>query len=197
MDKKKKILLFLILLWAVIFVIVQLNSRVEVNVQTKTTAQTYTQKPLRLPVESSNPLSLNYPENSLKLVKKDLFGELVRPDIELQKQEKERKKVVTIQAPPLPVLPEEPKPKMQEKEEPLNELKDIQLMGIFKKDGVRTAFFKKSNDIKAFKTGDILFNTTLKIAEVDENSVILVDEKGKMKKLTVEKEVKDAKDSKK
>jgi len=197
MDKKKKILFFLILLWAVIFVIIQFNNRKDVNIKIKTDAQTHTQKQLSSPVESPGSINLNYPEISLKLIKKDLFGELIRHDIELQKREKERKKVVTIQAPPLPILPQEPKPVIKEMEEPFNELKDIKLMGIFKKDGVRTAFFKKNDDIKAFKEGDVLFNTTLKIVEVDENSVILLDEKGKKKTLTVEKEVKDAKDAKK
>jgi hypothetical protein len=186
MDKKKTLLIFLILLWIVIFIVIQFDNTKEVNVQIKNNAQTNAQKQPILP-NFSNSLSINYPEVSLRLVKKDLFGELVRPDIEKQKQEKERKKVVTLQVPPLPILPEEPKPKIQEKEEPINELKDIQLIGIFKKDGIRTAFFKKSNDVKAFKAGDVLFNTTLKIAEVDENSVILLDEKGKKKTLTVEK----------
>lgn len=194
MDKKKKLLLILIGIWIIVFIIMQFNGG---EVKTVTVnKQGLNQKTMKeSKIKPSE--TLKYPEITLNITKKDLFGELIRPDLEQKKKETEKKKLVSIQAPPMPILPEEPKPVAKEKEESIDEMKDIILMGIFRKDGKKMAFFKKNRDIKSFQRDEKLFNTSLKIAEIEENSVILIDGKGKKLTLTVEKEVKDAKEIKK
>lgn len=197
MDRKKRILFYLVGLWILIFIIVQYTG----SLTTKSENKPIVQKSLN----NASPLKDNvykqkeysYPEISLKITNKDLFGELLRPDLEQKKQEAERKKIVSIQAPPLPPLPSEPKPKIQDKEPVIDELKDITLMGIFKKDDKYISFFKKDRDIKSFKQGDKIFNTSFEILKIEGTEVILTDEKGNKRIISVEKEVKDGKDKKK
>ncbi|MCX7770088.1 MAG: hypothetical protein N2202_03285 [Proteobacteria bacterium] len=191
MDKKKKILLSLVGLWILIFIIIKYNGNIMRGNQSSLTKE----KPINFTAKEKGVdiRNVRYPENSLKITNKDLFGELVRPDLEQKKLEEERKKVVTIQAPPLPPLPVDPKPKVIEKEPVIDELKDISLMGILKKENKEFAFFKKDRDIRSFKRGDKIFNTNYIVTSIEQNDVILVDDKGTKRILTVEKEVKDAK----
>lgn len=197
MDRKKKILFYLIGLWILIFIIIQYNG----NMAEKKETKVLTQKSINQISIGNDKVAIqkkySYPELTLKITNPELFGELLRPDLEQKKQEAERKKVVTIQAPPLPPLPLEPKPKTQDKEPAIDELKDITLMGILKKDNKNIAFFKKDRDIKSFRIGDKIFNTNFVISRIEGVEVILTDEKGSTRILSVEKEVKDAKDKKK
>lgn len=197
MDRKKRILFYLIGLWVLIFIVSYYNG----NMVGKTEMKKDVQK-------ISNQASLEddflikkreypYPELTLKITNKELFGELLRPDLEEKKQESERKKVVTVPLAPLPPLPAEPKPKMHEKEPAVDELKDIVLLGVLKKDDKDIAFLKKDRDIKSFRVNDKIFNTSFVISRIDGAEVILIDEKGNKRILSVDKEVKDAKDKKK
>ncbi len=195
MDSKKKLLLYLIGLWIIVFIIIQYNGNITLKSVNKTTVQKGVNKDYS-PQEFKGK-TYNYPEISLKITNKDLFGELLRPDLDQKKQETERKKATPIHTPPLPPLPVEPKPKIQDKEPVIDELKDVILMGILKKDDKYIAFFKKDRDIKSYKQKDRIFNTGFEILKIDDTEVILLDDKGNKRILTVEKEVKDAKDKKK
>lgn len=197
MDREKKILFYLFVLWILIFIIIQYNGSITMKSETQSVVKKNVSKNSLTHENILKEKEYNYPEISLKITNKDLFGELLRPDLEQKKSEAERKKVVTIQTPPLPPLPVEPKPKVQEKEPVIDELKDVMLMGILKKDDKHIAFFKKNRDIKSFKQGDKIFGTSFEILKIEDTEVVLKDDKDNKRILTVEKEVKDAKDKKK
>lgn len=190
MDKKKKIFIALIVVWVIVYILVHFtNNKTNVVNETKNFERTSKQKVTQKNIAEKK----EYPPLKLAITRKDLFNELYRPDLEAKKKEIEKKKTMAIPAPPLPLLPEEPKKKQTEKEEDVDTLKEITLMGIFNKEGKDIAFFKKNRDIKTVREGEKVFDSTFVVERIDKSSVTLKDEKGKIRTITVEKEVKDVK----
>lgn len=143
--------------------------------------------------EARTTKDVKYPELRLSLTKKNLFTSPLQT-IEDQKKEQETKKVITIPAPPMPILPE-PK-KVEEKEKSLEKqdpLADITLVGVLDKKSKKVAFIKQKREIKPFLVGEPLFDTKFFVEKIGANVVILKNAANEERKLEIIKEEKDDK----
>ncbi len=189
MERKKLIALLLGLLWLILltdrFFLSQKETPPPISEVKKDSLH-------RAASDSKKVSDITYPTLRLSITRKNLFSSPIQPIGEKQ-PEKETKKVITLPAPPLPILPE---PKAEVKEpvvEKQDELKDVSLIGVLDKKTKKMAFIKYKKEIKPFHEGEAVFNTNFFVEKIGVNMVILKSTSKEERKLEIEKEEKDDK----
>ncbi len=189
MERKKKIAISLAVIWAFLIIIRLFSSGDErKRLVTATTERATRQIDVRVQNRA-----VKYPELKGFSVKKDLFSDLIGKTKDNASVDKEKKQEIKA-APPLPVLPEQPKiVKVENTVEKIDPLKDIILIGILDKKSKRLAFIKKGNDIKSFSRNDKIFDTDYRIDRIGKTEVQLINDGGDFRILKLDKEVADDK----
>lgn len=187
MNRKVIIAIILALVWAILLVDRVFFSKGNVMpnyVATKPMVQ-------RREKEEKNK-EVTYPELKLTITNKALFQSPLQ-SLEERKVEKSEKKVITLPAPPMPILPE---PKEVQREEPKvipDPLADISLIGVLDKKSKKVAFIRKKKEIRPFYEGEPLYDTNFFVDKIGINVVILKSASMEERKLEIEKEAKDEK----
>lgn len=188
MNKKKIVAIVLGLFWAILLIERFYLSSKELVLQTDSVAPQQ-----RTELQTRNTKEISYPELRLSLSRKGLFTSPFQT-IEEQNREKETKKVITLPAPPLPILPEPKTPQEKEKVvEKEDVLKDIDVVGVLDKKSKKVAFIKQKKEIKPFYVGEQVFNTKFFVEKISANVVILKNNQNEEIKLEIIKEEKDEK----
>jgi|GEM_PF-3624991 len=188
MNKKKLIAILLGLIWLILlidrFFLSDNKSAYQPSLQG-------TRQTIQKDEKSANTKKdVTYPQLRLALTRKDLFSSPFQTMAEKQ-AEKETKKVITLPAPPLPILPEPKKPEQTQKpEEKQDPLKELSLIGVLEKRPKTLAFIKYKKEIKPFSTGQSVFDTNFFVEKIGVNVVILKNKANEEIKLELEKEEK-------
>lgn len=187
MNRKKIIAIVLGLVWLILII-----DRIYMSGKEKTMQLTQSSTTKRREETPAQRRDISYPPLSFSIKRTNLFADAFLP-VEDKKTEKEAKKVITLPAPPLPIIPEPQM--MQEKniEEIHDQFKDISVIGVLDKKTKKMAFIKYNKEIKPFFNGDFVFDTQFFVEKITSNVVILKNSAGVEKKLEIIKEEKDDK----
>lgn len=189
MNKKKLFAILLGVVWLILLIdrFLLSDKKNIVNVSAPNQRETSQKK------EPSTPKDVHYPQLKLTIIRKDLFDSPFQSMADNQ-AEKETKKVITLPAPPLPILPEPKKPEIQKQPEQTKDLsKELALLGVLEKRGKTLAFIKYKKEIKPFYPGQSVFDTNFFVEKIGVNVVILKNKANEELKLELEKEEKDDK----
>ncbi len=191
MNKKKLVAILLGVIWLILLIdrfllSDQKNRSIELTSSQRETS-------IKKDKELHTLKNLQYPELKLAIIRKDLFDSPFQSMAD-NKEEKETKKVITLPAPPLPILPEPKKPEIQKQSEDINDpSKELVLLGVLEKRGKTLAFIKYQKEIKPFNIGQEVFDTNFFVEKIGVKVVILRNKANEELKLELEKEENDGK----
>lgn len=187
MNRKKIVAIVLGLVWLILII-----DRVYMSGKDKTIQFAQTPATKRRVEATTQRRDISYPSLSISIKRTNLFADTFSP-VEDKKVEKEVKKVVTLPAPPLPILPEPKYEQEKNIEEIHDQFKEIAVVGVLDKKTKKMAFIKYKKEIKPFYNGDFVFDTQFFVEKITSNVVILKNSAGVEKKLEIIKEEKDDK----
>lgn len=191
MNKKKLVAILLGVIWLILLIdrFLLSDQKNTSIVLTSNQRETSIKKEKELPPFKN----VQYPQLKLAIIRRDLFDSPFQSIAE-NKAQKETKKVITLPAPPLPILPEPKKPEIQKQPEDIKDpSKELVLLGVLEKRGKTLAFIKHQKEIKPFNIGQEVFDTNFFVEKIGVKVVILRNKANEELKLELEKEENDGK----
>lgn len=191
MNKKKLVAILLGVIWLILLIdrFLLSDQKNTSIVLTSNQRETSIKKEKELPPFKN----VQYPQLKLAIIRRDLFDSPFQSIAE-NKAEKETKKVITLPAPPLPILPEPKKLEIQKQTEDIKDpSKELVLLGVLEKRGKTLAFIKHQKEIKPFNIGQEVFDTNFFVEKIGVKVVILRNKANEELKLELEKEENDGK----